>query len=554
MNALNQQFIIYTNQTIKQLNKLKRDLNQWSIWTILLTLFLAVPTLVIFVKLFAGPGETWGHFVEYLLLKYLSNSLYLAITCSLLTIVLGVSTAWWSTRYEFPLRKPLEWLLILPLAIPSYITAYAYAGLLDYGGSLELIGRALSLPSFKINIMNIHGLVFVLSISLYPYVYVACRAFFLHQSQNLIEAAQVLGGSAKRNFFKLILPIARPAIVGGVILVLMEVLNDYGAAKYYGVNTFTTGIFKAWFGYEEIETAVYLAALLLLMIFSLIFLEQWQRRRKKFTSQSKSRKPLKRIVPSKSKQLSLLFLTALPAVLGFLIPVLQLLYWAFLTYESVMRDSFLTIALQSLFVAGVAAVACVLFAFLLLYSSHWNYLKGIKNLSKFGVLGYAIPGAVIAVGIYIPSLQIDRWLMRIFGSHIGLILTGTAIALIYAYVVRFLAVAYNPISAGREKIQSSLSEASHSLGKGTLATFFRIEFPLLRTALFSAMILVFIDVMKELPLTLLLKPYDVQTLAVKAYEYASDERIMETALPSLLIVLMGVLPVVFLNKLVRNDK
>ncbi|MEM6700560.1 MAG: iron ABC transporter permease, partial [Bacteroidota bacterium] len=459
MNALNQQFIIYTNQTIKQLNKLKRDLNQWSIWTILLTLFLAVPTLVIFVKLFAGPGETWGHFVEYLLLKYLSNSLYLAITCSLLTIVLGVSTAWWSTRYEFPLRKPLEWLLILPLAIPSYITAYAYAGLLDYGGSLELIGRALSLPSFKINIMNIHGLVFVLSISLYPYVYVACRAFFLHQSQNLIEAAQVLGGSAKRNFFKLILPIARPAIVGGVILVLMEVLNDYGAAKYYGVNTFTTGIFKAWFGYEEIETAVYLAALLLLMIFSLIFLEQWQRRRKKFTSQSKSRKPLKRIVPSKSKQLSLLFLTALPAVLGFLIPVLQLLYWAFLTYESVMRDSFLTIALQSLFVAGVAAVACVLFALLLLYSSHWNYLKGIKNLSKFGVLGYAIPGAVIAVGIYIPSLQIDRWLMRIFGSHIGLILTGTAIALIYAYVVRFLAVAYNPISAGREKIQSSLSEA-----------------------------------------------------------------------------------------------
>jgi len=508
---------------------------------------------VIFVKLFAGAGDTWGHFVEYLLLRYLSNSFYLAVACSLLTVILGVSTAWWSTRYEFPLRKPLEWLLILPLAIPSYITAYAYAGVFDYGGSLELLLRNLPLSTPKIDIMNIHGLIFVLSISLYPYVYVACRAFFLHQSQNLIEAAQVLGGNHLRNFFKLILPISRPAIVGGVILVLMEVLNDYGAAKYYGVNTFTTGIFKAWFGYEEIETAAYLAALLLSIIFLLIFLEQLQRRRKKFTSQSKSRKPLKRILLSKSKQFILLGLTALPVILGFLIPVVQLLYWAFLTYESVIRASFFSIALQSLFVAALAAGTCVFFAFLLLYASQWNYLKGIKNLSKLGILGYAIPGAVIAVGIYIPSLYIDRWLMGILGSQIGLILTGTIIALIYAYDVRFLAVAYNPIASGREKIQKTLAEASYSLGKGTLATFFKIEFPLLKTALFSAMILVFIDVMKELPLTLLLKPYDVQTLAVKAYEYASDEMVMEAALPSLLIILTGVLPVIFLNRLVRKE-
>lgn len=518
-----------------------------------MTLFLAVPTLVIFVKLFVGAGESWGHFVEYLLLKYLGNSLYLAVTCSVLTILLGVSSAWWSTRYEFPLRKPLEWLLILPLAIPSYITAYVYAGVFDYGGSLELLFNALSLDAPKIHIMNIHGLAFILSISLYPYVYVACRAFFLHQSQNLIEAAAVLGGNNRRNFFKLILPIARPAIVGGVILVLMEVMNDYGAAKYYGVNTFTTGIFKAWFGYEEIETAVYLAALLLLLIFSLIFLEQWQRRRKKFTSQSTSRKPLKRIKLSQPKQFLVLFITALPAVLGFLIPVLQLLYWASLTYDIVIRESFLTIAAQSLFVASIAAIACVSFALFLLYASHWNYLKNIKNLSKFAILGYAIPGAVIAVGIYIPSLQIDRWLMRIFGAQIGLILTGTVIALVYAYVIRFLAVAYNPISSGREKIQHALAEASHILGKGRFISFLKVEFPLLKTALFSAVILVFIDIMKELPLTLLLKPYDVQTLAVKAYEYASDERIMETALPALLIILVGVLPVVFLNRLVRTD-
>ena len=550
-------FHILQVQFSRSFQKNRRDFNRWSAWALIITLFIGIPTIFIFFKLFAGPGESWGSIARYLLPKYLQNSLYIALACSILTIFFGVISAWLSTRYEFPLRKPLEWLLILPLAIPSYITAYAYAGIFDYGGSLALLLRWSSLSMNKFDIMNINGLSFVLSISLYPYVYVPCRAFFLHQSQNLIEASQVLGKNERRSFFKLILPIARPAIVGGVILVIMEVLNDYGAAIYYGVNTFTTGIFKSWFGYKEPETAVYLAALLLVLIFSLILIEQGQRRKKKFVIDSKSGKPLGRVRPVGGKRFLIAAAVALPVVLGFLIPVGQLIYWAVLSYDGINWTQLSNVVLQSLAIAASAAGCCVLVALALLLAGHWNKLGWVSQLSKLGILGYAIPGAVIAVGVYIPGLYFDKWLIdvvrQVFSTKISLFLTGTAIALIYAYVVRFLAVAYNPIAAGKQKVQHALLEASQSLGKGALYTFLKIELPLLRPALLGAFILVFIDVMKELPLTLILKPYYIQTLAIEAYQYASDERIMEAALPSLMIVLTGVLPVIFLNRLVRND-
>ncbi|MEM6271682.1 MAG: iron ABC transporter permease [Bacteroidota bacterium] len=537
--------------------KFRRNFDRWSVVALLLTLFIIVPTVFLLLQLIDGPGESWGHFVENLLPKYLQNSLYLAVVCSVLTLLLGVSSAWFSTRYDFPLRRSLEWLLILPLAIPSYITAYAYAGVFDYGGPVESLLQGLSPEAAKVDIMNIHGLAMVLSVSLYPYVYVACRAFFLHQSQSLIEASQVLGQNQVRSFFRLILPLARPAIVGGVILVLMEVLNDYGAAKYFGVNTFTTGIFKSWFGYEEFNTATYLAALLLVIIFSLILIEQRQRRRKRFVVDGKGGKRLARIRLRGTRGFLVTAVVGLPVVLGFLIPVAQLLYWAVQVYSQVAWGEYFSVAGQSLAIAGMAAALCVILATALLLAGHWNRLRWIGWLTKLGVLGYAIPGAVIAIGVYIPGLVIDKWLIRTaeatFSTKIGLVLTGTVIALIYAYIVRFLAVAFNPISAGKQKVQNSLLEASQSLGKGPWATFFRIELPLLQPALLGAFILVFIDVMKELPLTLILKPYNVQTLAIEAYQYASDERIMEAAFPSLTIVAVGVLPVIFLNRLIRQD-
>ena len=215
-------------------------------------------------------GESWNHITEYLLPEYILNSLYLIVFCSLLVLIFGVSSAWFVSRFEFPLRKQMEWLLILPLAIPSYIVGYAYAGIFDYGGSLNLILRYFNLDFIRIDVMNKAGLAFVLSISLFPYVYVSARAFFLNQANNLLEASKMLGVGEAKSFFKLMLPLARPAVVAGLVLVLMEVLNDYGAAKYYGINTFTTGIFRSWFSLEEPQTAVYLSAILVVIILALI--------------------------------------------------------------------------------------------------------------------------------------------------------------------------------------------------------------------------------------------------------------------------------------------
>ncbi|GGD86798.1 iron(III) ABC transporter permease [Planktosalinus lacus] len=514
---------------------------------------IALPVLTIAFKLFNGPGESWTHIVKNLLGDYVSNSFYLLVVCSFLVFVFGVTTAWLVARYEFPFRKQLEWLLILPLAIPSYIVAYAYAGVFDYGGSLEVIQRFFGMEFTRVDVMNRFGLAFVLSISLFPYVYVSTRAFFLNQANNLLEASRMLGVGEIRTFFKLILPLARPAIVAGLILVLMEVLNDYGAAQYFGVNTFTTGIFRSWFSLEEPETAIYLSALLLLLVFSIILFEKWQRRKMQYSSGKTNNQSIYRKITNKRKQFLIFCIVITPVLFGFFIPVAQLIYWAVLTYSSVFHYEFLLLSVQTFSIAFITAAVTVILATLLIFSSRWNRIGFIKNLSKLGVLGYAIPGAVVAIGIMIPTLAIDRWLMdlieKISGQSFGFIIHGTLFALVYAYAVRFLAVAYNPIESTTLKVSNAIPDASKTLGVGNFKTFFKIEYPLIKTGMLSAFILVFVDVLKELPLTLILKPFQVNTLAVKAFEYASDERVMEAAIPSLFIIFTAAIPVVFLNKL-----
>ncbi|NGX84003.1 iron ABC transporter permease [Aequorivita sp. KMM 9714] len=535
-----------------RIKRLKRDVNKWSVFTLAIVFFLALPIIFIGVELFSGPGETWGHIVEYLLPDYIWNSLYLVFICSILVLIFGVSSAWFVSRYDFLFRKQMEWLLILPLAIPSYIVGYAYAGIFDYGGSMDLLFRQLGLEFIRIDIMNRAGLAFVLSISLFPYVYVSARAFFLNQANNLLEASKMLGVGERKTFFKLMLPLARPAIVAGLVLVLMEVLNDYGAAKYYGVNTFTTGIFRSWFSLEEPQTAVYLSALLICFIFALILFEKWQVRKIKFTSSKTNSTQIQRNEAKGAVQWMIFLVVFLPIFLGFILPVAQLIYWAVITASTVFDMEFVMISLQSFAIAIASAIITVLFALILIYFSKWSTLSTIKNISRIGVLGYAIPGAVIAIGIMIPTLALDKWLINMlsnFGIDTGLIINGTLLALLYAYAVRFLAVAYNPIDSTALKVDNSIPDSSKVLGVGNIRTFFKIDFPLIKTGVFSAVILVFIDVMKELPLTLILKPYHIDTLAVKAFEYASDEMVMEASIPSLFIIFTAMIPVIFLNKL-----
>lgn len=534
--------------------KIKRDINRWSFATLFILLLIAVPVLTIAVKLVDGPGESWSHIYTYLLPTYLQNSFYLAIGCSVLTMILGVSSAWLVTRYEFPLRRILEWLLILPLAIPSYIVAYAYAGFFDYGGVYANFMETFGFDIDKVDVMNVMGLAIVLSVSLFPYVYVSARAFFLHQAVNLLEASRLLGVSERNSFFKLILPLARPAIVAGLVLVIMEVLNDYGAAKYFGVNTFTTGIFRSWFSLEEPETAIYLSALLLILVFGLILIEKWQRRKIMYSSvKSTNTKSNSKIILPKLRQLGISLLVTIPVVLGFFIPVFQLLIWGFKTYSQVINQSLLWVSLQSFGIAFVTALFTVLWALLLLYFAKWNRLAFVQSTAKLGILGYAIPGAVVAIGIMIPTLFVDKWLIT-KGVFSQFLINGTLIALVYAYVVRFLAVAYQPLESSSLKVSNAIPDSSKVLGIGNFKTFFKVEFPLIRVGMLSAFILVFIDTLKELPLTLILKPYHVNTLAVKAYEYASDEMVMQAAIPSLFIILTAVVPVIFLNQLLLKNE
>src|SRR5690554_2865121 len=408
-----------------RLKRLKRDSNRWSIFTLIIVLFLALPIIFIGVELFSGPGETWNHIVQHLLPEYIWNSLYLVVFCSVLVLLFGVSSAWLVSRFEFPFRKQLEWLLILPLAIPSYIVGYAYAGMFDYGGSLDLFFRAMNFDFIRIDIMNRAGLAFVLSISLFPYVYVSARAFFLNQANNLLEASKMLGVGERKTFFKLMLPLARPAIVAGLVLVLMEVLNDYGAAKYYGVNTFTTGIFRSWFSLEEPETAVYLSALLVVIIFALILFEKWQVRKIKFTSSKSNSTQILRKKPNRPLKSLIFSVALLPLLLGFILPVAQLIYWAALTASTVFDMEFILISLHSFGIAITSAVITVFFALILIYFSKWSSIRFFNNITLIVVFGYAIPGPVIGIEIMFPTIPFDRWIIDIFsmfGIDYGLII------------------------------------------------------------------------------------------------------------------------------------
>ena len=538
---------------LRKVNHIIRDSNKWSVLTLTIVCFIAVPIFTIIIKLFNGPGESWNHLKNTVLLDYVTNSLFLLLGTSILTLLFGVSSAWIVSRYEFKFRKQIEWLLILPLALPSYITAYAYAGVFDYGGIWQKITFNL-FP--KLDVMNLNGLIWILSISLYPYVYLASRAFFLNQSGRLFEASKLLGAGELKTVRKLILPLARPAIIGGLVLVMMEVLNDYGAAKYFGVSTFTTGIFRAWFSLEEPETAIYLSALLVFIIFVLMGFERWQRRNISYSVGTKTQVPLYRKKPVGQTYISIYLIVGLPIIFGFILPLIQLFDWAFLTYNEVINDGFIGTVFQSFGISLLSAIITVLFALSLIYFTRFNRLRFLDLLTKLGTLGYAIPGAVIAIGVLIPTLGIDKYMASyFFKTHnlkIGLFINGTILALLYAYIVRFMAVAHNPIDAVCLKVNKSTRESSKMLGKGNIKTFFKIEFPLIKTGIYSAIVLVFVDVMKELPLTLILKPYKIQTLAVQAYEYASDEQIMEASLPALLLIFTGILPIILLNNLINR--
>lgn len=517
-------------------------------------MLLILPIGYIVGHLIEPSSEGWQHIVDNLLADYAINSLILVIAVSVLSFLFGVPAAWFVSTCDFPFRKHFEWALMMPLAIPSYIIAFTYADMCSYTGSIQkFYGFLTGGQALPFDIMNMPGVALMMAAVLFPYTYIISRTSFLTQSQSLIEASRLMGKSNFNTFIKIVLPLARPAIFGSLFLIMMEVLNEYGAMKFYGVSTFTTGIFKAWFSLGDSNAAIRLAACLLLFVLAIIILEKWQRGQASFTESSKSVRPLQRIKLKGTANTLAFFSCLIPLAIGFLIPVAQLIVWVTQTATDVIDIRFWEFVWNSIKVASLAAIVVVIIAIILIYAVRLNASRWMRYLSKIAILGYAIPGAVIAVGILASFIGFDHllnnWAKAYFNTSLGLILSGSLPALIFAYLIRFLAVAFNPIESGFEKVAGNLDEASRSLGASPLKTLFRVNIPILRTTLLSAAIMVFVEVMKELPLTLILRPFNFDTLATKAYEMASDELIREAANASLIIILIGMIPVIMLVRL-----
>ena len=530
----------------------------WSVSALVAVSLTTLPLVVISFGVFGAGSETWRHMAATVLPDYLINSAILMVGVGALALVIGVTTAWLVAAYEFPGRSFFEWSLVLPLAVPTYIIAYTYAGIFDYWGPvqalLESVWPAMANAHIRGLIMSREGVMLMMALVLYPYVYVITRASFLKQSASALEMARLLGRGPWHTFFWVALPMARPAVAGGLTLVLMEVLNEYGAVKYYGIPTFTTGIFRAWFPLNDTGAAIRLSGLLLLFVFSLIVLERLQRGRARFDDGGATARPAQRVTLKGGGALAAFAVCMAPLAFGFLVPVAQLASWAAGAAVGFVDIRFLLLTVNSFGLAVVAATLIVGVALLIGYAVRLRPTPLLRLASRVAVLGYSIPGAVIAVGVFIPLVWMDRRVSSVaqaaFGASTGLLLSGTLVALVFAYVVRFLAVALNPVDSGFKQVCGNLDETSRSLGVSPMRTLLKVDLPLLKGTLLSAALLVFVDVLKELPLTLILRPFNFDTLATRAYQLATDELVAQSAIPALLIIVVGLAPVIVLNKLI----
>ncbi len=532
-------------------------------WPLAITaLLLVLPILSVLAHLVLPDQGSWAHLSETLLPRYIANSLLLVLAVGVLAPVIGSATAWLTTLCRFPGDRIFAWALVLPLSVPGYVVAYAYTDALDVAGPLQSWLRA----SFGWQVgdywfpqvRSLPGAALLLSLVLYPYVYLLARAAFLQQSVCVLEVGRTLGYRPWTLFFSVALPLARPAIVAGTSLALMETLADYGTVSFFGVQTFTTGIVRAFSAFGDRIAAAQLSAVLLIGVLGLLLMERWSRSRKQFhhTTGRYSSLPQFRL---RGYRAALAFLAcALPLLLGFLVPAAILLRMWLAEAGGAVDARFLGWAWNSFSLGAMTAVLAVLIGLFLAYGLRQRGSRILAALSRLAGMGYAVPGTVIAVGAIIPLTAFDHALSAaisgLTGWDGGLLLSGSLAALIYAYLVRFLSVSLNTLDASLSKIRFSLDEAARTLGRRPGAVLREIHAPLLYSGLATAGLLVFVDVMKELPATLLLRPFNMDTLAVQAHNLASDERLAQAGLPSLAIVAVGILPVILLSRAIAKGR
>jgi iron(III) transport system permease protein len=531
----------------------------WAMISLFFILIILIPNILIAVKFFTEPNENWLHIREYLLKDYLQNSVIIITFTAMATMLIGTSLAWLITIYQFPLRNFLKWALILPLAIPPYIAAYTFHGILNYTGVIQSTLRNsfdVQVKQSYLDIMSIPGAIFIFTVTLFPYVYAITRSFFQNLSASVIENARLLGGSDLDSFFRIALPISRAAIVGSVTLVILEVLNDYGVTSYFGIQTVSTAIFKIWYGMMDLDSALKLAGTLMILVMVVLMMERILRGRKKFYDPSSKVRPIQPKILTGVKAWGVFAYCFGIFTLAFIIPLLQLLQWAFRTYEKVFNTEFIILAKNSVFVATIAA--CLIIFIALIISNYTRLQPGLltKFISRVTTLGYSIPGAAIAIAVITIFISFDQYIVALlaqFNLQPEFVLRTTLIMLIFAYVIRFLAIGFNNIEAGFEKIGNRYSEASRMLGASTLRTLFHIDLPLLRGAIVSGFILVFVDILKELPLTLFLQPFNFSTLATQAFKYANDERVQEASVASLIIIFISAMCIFIFHRVLDKE-
>jgi iron(III) transport system permease protein len=528
-----------------------RRINRLTLLSCLTAVLFALPTLVILSFIFAPADDIWRHLAATVLPDYVVNSVLLTLGVTTFSLVIGTAAAWLTSMCEFSGRRILQWALLLPLAAPAYIVAFTYAGLLDPAGPAQSALRAATGWAYGEywfpDVRSLPGAIVILGLALYPYVYMLSRAAFLEQSVCVLEVSRSLGCTAWRTFLRVALPLARPAIVAGLALVAMETLADYGSVQYLGVSTFTTGIFRTWFGLNHVPAAAQLSAMLLGFIGLLLWLERLSRRGARYhhTSGKYSRLPRYRLRGWRNA--AALTVCGLPLLLGFIVPVTQLAIWTVQNHSA--DTAFYKLIWNSLWLAAVAAVAAVVIALFLGYAQRLHPTRPLRTAVRTAALGYAVPGTVIALGVMIIAGWSDRHV------HIpNWLLSGSFAALIFTYLVRFLSVSLQSIEAGLGKIKPGMDDAARALGHKPLQVLRGVHLPVLRGTLLTALLLVFVDVLKELPATLVLRPFNFNTLAVRAYELAIDERLAEAASAGLAIVLAGIIPVIILSRSINRAR
>ena len=530
-----------------------KNLSLWEIIPFSLLIIFCAPIFIVLSSLFGDYSDNWSHLYSYVLGDYISSTVILIFGVSILVFFLGTTTAWVVTNYNFYGKSFFEWSLILPLSIPPYILAYTFTGLFDpYGDANNLIRSIFNLDSDVIifpSVRNIYGAIMVFSFTLYPYVYLVSRSAFLNQSKSMKEAARLLGLSEIGVFLKLGIPIIRPAAIGGLMLVIMETLSDFGAVDHFAIQTFTTGIFRTWYGMYDLQTAMQLASLLLIIVGLFFILERNSRNSAAFSANNSSFINEKEVKLSGIESFGAFLVCFIPIFIGFILPISELIFWSFESESTFFNQNFIQTSFNTISLAIVAGLISALIALLINFSIRLKPGSSIRRFSSLLSIGYAVPGLILAVGIVQLLIYVDSN----FLDSTDVVLTGSIFGLLLAYIIKSYALANSSIESGYERITTSIDDAAKILGSTGWNMLSRVHSPLMKTSFLTAILLVMSEVVKELPATLILRPFNFETLAVSTYIYAAEERMFQAASPAIAIVVIGLIPIVFLSKMIRSS-